>query len=473
MKGNVNNSEHPVEFLQPQTTLNSSAAATAYNPLVYNGGPILTAPELVSFYWGAFTQAEIGGMQDWLKAFAGYLSNQGAPVGQEQPILQYGTFGGTVGASHTESAAPASATETEVKNKILALQQSGQLPPFSQQRLFLVFTKEVQFTDYGTKWCGYHGSWGGGQYFAICPYPSAGGCGADNPIPSWQSVTSHEILEAATDPDVGSGWIEGGEEGGDSCAWQSVSLPFGTVQRFADNLQKACSVWTIQESSSLTAASWGPNRLDILARGLDGAMWHKWWDGNQWGGWESLGGQIVGAPSVVFWGPNRLDVLARGLDGAMWHRWWDGNQWGGWESLGGQIVGSPKAVAWSANRLDILALGLDGSVWHKWWDGNQWGGWESLGGQIVGPPNVVSWGPNRLDILARGLDGAMWHKWWDGNQWGGWESLGGQIVGSPVTVTWGPNRLDILARGLDGAMWHRWWDGNQWGSWESLGGQVT
>ena len=127
MKGNVNNSEHPVEFLQPQTTLNSSAAATAYNPLVYNGGPILTAPELVSFYWGAFTQAEIGGMQDWLKAFAGYLSNQGAPVGQEQPILQYGTFGGTVGASHTESAAPASATETDVKNKILALQQSGQL----------------------------------------------------------------------------------------------------------------------------------------------------------------------------------------------------------------------------------------------------------------------------------------------------------------------------------------------------------
>jgi hypothetical protein len=69
----------------------------------------------------------------------------------------------------------------------------------------------------------------------------------------------------------------------------------------------------------------------------------------------------------VCWGPDRIDVFAKGTDNALWHRWWDGNAWGGWESLGGIITSPPTSVSWAANRLDVMAKGADNGCWHRWW----------------------------------------------------------------------------------------------------------
>ncbi|HEX4609483.1 MAG TPA: hypothetical protein VH092_14895, partial [Urbifossiella sp.] len=44
--------------------------------------------------------------------------------------------------------------------------------------------------------------------------------------------------------------------------------------------------------------------------------------------WESLDGKVTDPPVAVSWGPNRLDLFARGTDGAVWHKWWDGQNWG-------------------------------------------------------------------------------------------------------------------------------------------------
>jgi len=226
-------------------------------------------------------------------------------------------------------------------------------------------------------------------------------------------------------------------------------------------------------SSTPNAVSWGPNRLDIFAKGTDNAMWHKWWDGSAWGGWESLGGVLDSAPCAVSWAANRLDIFAKGTDNALWHKWWNGSAWGGWESLGGVLDSAPQAVAWGPNRLDVFVRGTDGAMWHKWWNGSAWGGFESLGGVIVGQPSPVAWGPNRLDIFAQGTDNAMWHKWWNGSAWGGWESLGGVIISAPVPVSWAANRLDVFALGTDRAMYHKWWNGSAWGGFEDLGGTLT
>ncbi len=439
--------------------------------LAYRGGPVISGPQLISFYWGAFTPEEIGGMQGWLAGFSGYLNGAGAPLGQDPVLAQYGVIGASLGPSHVEPEAPESASDADVHDKVNALQASGALPLFSWERIFLVFTKGISFSGYG-RWCAYHGKWAPGATYAICPYPSAGGCGSNDPIASWQSVTSHEINEAVTDPGTGTGWVAGTEEGADVCAWQNVTLPFGTVQRFDDNLQTACSIYTTQETIPLSATSWAANRLDLFMRGGDQTLIHKAWTGNAWGALEPLGGVIRGRPPSVAWGPNRLDIFARGQDNGLFHRWWNGHSWGGWEPLGGTIIGDPEVVSWGSNRLDIFAEGTDGALWHKAWLGSSWGGWETLGGVIIGPPASVSWGANRLDIFARGLDGAMWHRWWDGHAWQGWASRGGTLVSKPVPVSWGPNRLDIFARGLDNAVYHRWWDGNAWGGWESIGGTI-
>ncbi len=88
--------------------------------------------------------------------------------------------------------------------------------------------------------------------------------------------------------------------------------------------------------------------------------------------------------------------------------------WGGWESLGGQLLSPAPEVCWGASRIDAFAVGTDNALWHRWWDGSNWGGWESLGGILTSPPTVASWAANRLDVLVKGTDNAVWHRWWPG-----------------------------------------------------------
>jgi len=242
-----------------------------------------------------------------------------------------------------------------------------------------------------------------------------------------------------------------------------------------------------------STVAWGPNRLDTFARGVDGAVYHKWWNGSSWGpsvtGWEYMGGFTTGTPEVVSWGPNRLDVFVRGADLALYHKWWDGSAWGpsvtGWEYLGGGISGHVSAVSWGPNRLDIFVPGLDGALYHKWWDGSSWGpsvtGWEYMGGELMASIKSVSWSANRLDVFGVGMDNALYHKWWNGSAWGpsvtGYEYQGGGIVGSPVATAWGPNRLDVFVQGTDNALYHKWWNGAAWGpsltDYEYMGGGLS
>lgn len=58
--------------------------------------------------------------------------------------------------------------------------------------------------------------------------------------------------------------------------------------------------------SGPAVSSWGGNRLDVFALGMDNALWHKWFTGS-WSDWESLGGQLTSGPAG-----SRIDVFARG-----------------------------------------------------------------------------------------------------------------------------------------------------------------
>jgi len=68
--------------------------------------------------------------------------------------------------------------------------------------------------------------------------------------------------------------------------------------------------------------------------------------GSRWSGWESRGGLLTSPPAVVSWGPDRLDIFARGGDNAVWHQAWNGSAWSGWESRGGMVTSPPCAVSW-------------------------------------------------------------------------------------------------------------------------------
>jgi C1A family cysteine protease len=225
-------------------------------------------------------------------------------------------------------------------------------------------------------------------------------------------------------------------------------------------------------TSKPSAVSWGADRIDVVARGTDSAVWHRWWDGAAWRGWESLGNTIQGAPAICSWAPGRLDMFAVGTDHKLYHKWFQGG-WSGWESLGGMFSSDPCAVSWGPNRIDVFARGMDSAMWHMWWDGSHWNGWESLGGVIDSAPAVSSWSANRLDCFAKGTDSHLYHKWWDGSAWHNWENLQGYVAGDPGAVSWGPNRIDVFYPGASFHMMHKWWDGSAWSGEEDLGGLLS
>ena len=215
-------------------------------------------------------------------------------------------------------------------------------------------------------------------------------------------------------------------------------------------------------TSEPAAVSWGGSRLDVFARGTDGALWHLG-DGSTWAAWESLAGQITSSPAVASWGPDRLDVFARGDGGGLWHRPWTGAAWGAWANLGGQLGSAPAAVSWGPNRVDVFTRGADSALWHVWWDGKSWSGWQTLGGKITSAPAAVSTAPDRLDVFARGEDSALWRAAWDGRAWT-WDRLGGLLTSAPAAAA-RPGRVDVYAVGADGKMWRRTRDRTGWGVW--------
>jgi hypothetical protein len=267
MKGKVAGSTDELMFQPPRIILPASAPAPSYTPLEYNGGPILSSPELVSFYWGSFTSTEIAAMQTWLGAFASFLSGDQAPTGQEPVVRQYGVLGAIVGQWYNDAIAPKTTVGwPEIQAKIAALQMAGNLPPSGSQRVFITFTKGITMAGYPDVWVGLHGY--AFAPLAICPLPDG-----PNPMPEWQRVTSHEIMETATDPQKPSGWIaaDKSNEGGDICNSVIFNMPFGTVTGFADNRQRQCSAWAASSVPSLIGTynlQDGAN-VGLVIRGVD------------------------------------------------------------------------------------------------------------------------------------------------------------------------------------------------------------
>jgi hypothetical protein len=242
------------------------------------------------------------------------------------------------------------------------------------------------------------------------------------------------------------------------------------------------------------------DRLDCFGRGLDNALYHTFWNGSKWHGWESLGGILTSDPAVVVRDPDHIDCFVRGTDNALYHKFWNGSKWHGWEGLGGSLTSNIVSVIRAGGNIDCFALGEDKALWHIYWDGHKWHSWESLGGEFQGNPTVVaSW--SMLHCFAVHTNQSMWQRTWDGSSWSPWQNLGHQFASTVAAVEWpisrwacaaignnkelyyasnqapktfksvggqstgnvamvvrGESRVDCFARGADNALWHIYGD---------------
>jgi hypothetical protein len=233
-----------------------------------------------------------------------------------------------------------------------------------------------------------------------------------------------------------------------------------------------------QFSGRPCAVRWARNRLDIFARGQDGKVYRRAWNGagsDTSDGWQDLGGAMQGSPAAAVWQGDHLSVAAIGQDHRLKYKWWDGSRWHPsiteWLDLGGHdLAFGPTMTSSGGNRLHVFAVDRAGHLWTKWWDRSAWKpsmtDWTSLGGGVQGAPAVVVRNGFELSVFAVAANGQMHAKWWDGSHWGPsqteWQNLGGTFAGSPAAAGWRGQYVSVIGRGADGTVKYKSWDGQQW-----------
>ena len=71
--------------------------------------------------------------------------------------------------------------------------------------------------------------------------------------------------------------------------------------------------------------------------------------------WRDLGGVLTSAPAVASWGPNRLDVFARGQNKHLWHKRWDDKDWSEWRDLGAGTLTSACRLPSPGGRTALMS----------------------------------------------------------------------------------------------------------------------
>ncbi|GJP36105.1 hypothetical protein CLOM_g20631 [Closterium sp. NIES-68] len=244
------------QFRGATSGLFSSGAATpaATGPIKYWGGPVVVGNPTVNVYHIYYGSWPSGSGQDYINNFVTSLSSDSGAQGASSDPTVKGWW--AISANYYESnnagkknvsskvrlagttydsysygkALSDSNVLSIIKNKI----GSGKPFAYDPHGIYVLLTsKDVTLSSgFCTKYCGWHtyGYVGSSPfYYAFvghhgkCPTS----CGAKSVSPNGNpaidatiSTLAHEISEAATDPDVRSGWFDSnGEENADLCSW--------------------------------------------------------------------------------------------------------------------------------------------------------------------------------------------------------------------------------------------------------------
>jgi hypothetical protein len=241
----------------------SNAIAPAISGLTYFGGPVLLHVDVHPVYWNSATK-----LQPTINAFypnivtdsiytsllPQYTNAAGTPIGT-----------GTAVAGIVDTRTTASVSDATVQTEISNLINAGRLPKPTANTYYPVhFPSGMTITAPDgsrscVQFCAYHGTFKRSSdsfniNYGIIPdigqSGCAGGCGGSTVANNTTSVSSHELVEATTDPAVGLatvfgpplGWYDQVDNGeiGDLCNGQQAVVGTITVQKEWSNASHAC-----------------------------------------------------------------------------------------------------------------------------------------------------------------------------------------------------------------------------------------
>ena len=396
---------------------NNGKSAGVYMGAYHFARPDLDSPGTeANFFWSAA---------------GGYVKNDGKSI---MPVLDFETFNGAVGASSYSDWA------NQWCNSIVGKASSGGVTV--KPVLYTSACSGCNFNSSANEWIPWIANYNGENSQTGTPWSSCGSCDfwGTGVWDVWQYSSSGSVsgISGATDVDVYNG--------------SSAAM-----------------------TDRLLVGGQNSGRIDVFGRGLDNALWHKWYDQNNggWSGWYSVGGSIASDPGSVSRMANSIDVFARAGDNAIWHISWNGSSWSSWSGMGGSLVGSPDACSQNQNNVDVFARGPDNAMWHNWWNGSAWSGWYSMGGSFNSDPGSVSRGHGLENVFARVGDNSLWTDTYINGAWQGWSGFGGNCIGGPDAASQNLNQVEVFVRGADSSLWHKWWNGSSWSGWAGLGGSMA
>src|SRR5207253_1398266 len=198
------------------------APASAH--LTYNNGPLLTAVQVFTVFWGTKWSGPGGSvmMQNLNKFFQALVVS---PLVNQ--LQEYGVHGQNIGSGSfigtkvvTANAPVGSVADSAIRKQLKAWIAAKTVSKNTKNTLYFVFLDPGIVSVMGgskscQNYCGYHDAIGS-IYYAVMPYPTCAGClGGMAAFDALTGTSSHEFCEAITDPVPGKGWydIVNGESG--------------------------------------------------------------------------------------------------------------------------------------------------------------------------------------------------------------------------------------------------------------------
>jgi hypothetical protein len=224
--------------------------------LTFFGGPVLKNVNVHTVFWNSATKLQ-SNINSFYPAVVG-----GSPL--YKMLAQYSSIGsGTAVAGIVDTSTTASVRDSAVQSRISALITAGRLPAPTANTYYPVhFPSGMTITAPDgsrscVQFCAYHGTFvrnGVNVNYGIIPDIGQsgcnGGCGGSTVTNNTDSVASHELVEATTDPAVGLattfgpplGWYDqvDNAEIGDLCNAQQGTTAGFVVQKEWSNAAHAC-----------------------------------------------------------------------------------------------------------------------------------------------------------------------------------------------------------------------------------------
>lgn len=215
---------------------NSIQQPSSTNNLTYHGGQVMAGTANVyAIFWEPTGSTVSANYNSLIKRYFGDVGSSGLYHNNSQYTQTGGGFSSNavLAGSWVDTASYPGNTlqDSQIQGEVTHAQQVNHWTS-SIDNIFFVFTAKNENICSGgscsfTTFCAYHGFFGSHTIYAAMPYTGTNlsACGVstspngDFNADSTINVTSHEQIEAATDPLLNAWYDRSGSEIGDKCAW--------------------------------------------------------------------------------------------------------------------------------------------------------------------------------------------------------------------------------------------------------------